>query len=755
MAALAPEDPAGQRHRYEQAITQLAQQLAQGESGPEDTLMTLFERLANRLVSDDPAGLQSLVALIQPLPLSRPGHRHLRHYFQALALGLDDQYEVALTLFDTLLAEPNLEAAIRGRTLNSRAVFCRYTGRFQEAIHGYHQSQLLWQQLGNRQREGLAWLNLGILAYQLQQLAQAESHLQQAAHCLADSPQWFASANNELGLVYREQGRWAEALAHFQAAADQRRAEQAQDMLGRALLNMAEMLLFQGQFRPAIASFSEALAAMTTRVYQVDCQLGLGLAYQALGDLTAGRQAIEAALQLALEIGRRDILAGVYYRLADLLRRQGEGEAAFTAFVAGAEVIEATREPLADEGLKIGLLGRWQQLYEGLVLHCLALHRPEQAFQWAERARARTFAEALALPPPTGNLPQLPAGTIILSYFCTGVLAGDSPMLRAIPAGTAQHDLLLTPPHTILFLLTPAGLSAHFCPLDPNSLTSASQRQNQERFLAPPILRQLYSALKIPTEGDRLVIIPHGPLHSLPFVALENSSGRAILEQAQLSYSPSLALWRGLNEPRGVRPVLAIGYNGSNLHQAEAEAQHIAQLSGGLALTGPQPKADWLQQEAGHWSHLHFACHGQFNPQEPMASWLELGAGERVPAGDILTTWQLQAELVVLSACQSGVSQILRGDEPLGLVRAFLRAGAKAVLVAQWPVADWPTFWLMSRFYELLNEMGPAGALQAAQQWLRNVPAGELPRSPAPDWPDASGRPFAHPRYWAAFTLIH
>lgn len=741
---MAEEDPAGHRQQYEQAIAQLAQ----GELEQADTLMRLFERLANRLVSDDPAGLAPLVALIQPLPLSRPEHRHLRHYFQALSLGLGDQYEAALTLFNNLLAEPDLEATVRARALNSRAVFCRYTGRLQEAMEGYQQSLLLWQQLGNRQREGIAWLNLGILAYQLQQLPQAEAHLQQAARCFADSPQWLASAHNELGLVYREQGRWAEALAHFQAAANQRRAEQAQDMLGRALLNMAEMLLFQGEFRPAATSFSQALAAMTTRVYQVDCQLGLGLAYQALGDLPAGRQALEAALTLALEIGRRDILAGVYYRLGQLLRHQGQAEAALAAFVAGAEVIEATRQPLADEGLKIGLLGRWQQLYEGLVLHCLALHRPEQAFQWAEQARARSFAEALASPTTIGKLPQLPAGTTILSYFCTGVLAGDSPMLRAIPAGTPQHDLLLTPAHTILFLLTPAGLTAHFCPLDPNSLFSVSQSQNQERFLKPAILGQLHSALKIPTASDQLIVIPHGPLHGLPFVALENSSGRAILDQAQLSYSPGLALWRGLNVGKGLRPVLAIGYNGPNLQQAEAEAQQIANLSGGLALTGSQPKRDWLAQEAGRWSYLHIACHGQFNPQEPMASWLEMGPGERVPAGEILANWQLQADLVVLSACQSGVSQILRGDEPMGLVRALLRAGAKAVLVAQWPVADWPTFLLMGRFYQLLAEKSPAGALQAAQQWLRNVPAGEL------GLVYDSGRPFAHPRHWAAFTLI-
>jgi CHAT domain-containing protein len=129
----------------------------------------------------------------------------------------------------------------------------------------------------------------------------------------------------------------------------------------------------------------------------------------------------------------------------------------------------------------------------------------------------------------------------------------------------------------------------------------------------------------------------------------------------------------------------------------------------------------------------------------------------------------LHAELVVLSACQTGVSIVLHGDEPMGLVRAFLYAGAHSVLVSQWPVEDLPTFLLMQHFYkDLQREADPADALQAAQVWLRELTAAQAQELllahaaddlTAAEWDQLTGlapasRPFSHPRHWAAFIVV-
>jgi CHAT domain-containing protein len=197
----------------------------------------------------------------------------------------------------------------------------------------------------------------------------------------------------------------------------------------------------------------------------------------------------------------------------------------------------------------------------------------------------------------------------------------------------------------------------------------------------------------------------------------------------------------------------------------------VAGLTGGEAWVGPQPKRERLRQAAGDRRWLHFACHGWFNHEAPLESYLETGAGERLTAREVLEDWRLQAELVTLSACQTGVSRILRGDEPMGLIRAFLYAGARAVLVTQWPVEDLPTFLLMQRFYSELQRAGsagPAAALHAAQVWLRELTTAEirgllagLPAGgssagepdPLADLP-VDAHPFAYPRHWAAFILV-
>jgi CHAT domain-containing protein len=151
-----------------------------------------------------------------------------------------------------------------------------------------------------------------------------------------------------------------------------------------------------------------------------------------------------------------------------------------------------------------------------------------------------------------------------------------------------------------------------------------------------------------------------------------------------------------------------------------------------------------------------------------MESYLETGLDERLSARQVLENWKLQAELVTLSACQTGVSRILRSDEPLGLVRAFLSAGARAVLASQWPVEDLPTLLLMQRFYAELERLGDAAAaLGAAQGWLRCLTAGEAAArwqdSLAPALPGtanpflslpAGERLYERPACWAGFILV-
>jgi CHAT domain-containing protein len=230
---------------------------------------------------------------------------------------------------------------------------------------------------------------------------------------------------------------------------------------------------------------------------------------------------------------------------------------------------------------------------------------------------------------------------------------------------------------------------------------------------------------------------------------------------------PSAAFQQQRPERRRRNPsggCLAVGYDGPAggrlLRHTVTEAQFIAGLTGGRAWVGAEPKSADLPELAQDCRWLHVACHGRFLHDAPLDSYLETGLDDRLTAREVAQSWRLQAELVTLSACQTGVSRLLRGDEPLGLVRAFLAAGAEKVLVSQWAVADLPALLLMERFYQqLMSGQEAAAALHAAQVWLQAVIKEEVEERLV-DLPGGEGevvegeRPFADPRHWAAFILV-
>jgi CHAT domain-containing protein len=123
--------------------------------------------------------------------------------------------------------------------------------------------------------------------------------------------------------------------------------------------------------------------------------------------------------------------------------------------------------------------------------------------------------------------------------------------------------------------------------------------------------------------------------------------------------------------------------------------------------------------------------------ERPLESALHLGPGERLTVVDVIRRLRLRCRLVTLSACESGLSRVRRGDELVGLARAFHYAGAAAVLCTLWRVDERSTRLLMEQFYRLVRSGAPfAAALQSAQLTLRRT------------------REFADPFYWAPFILL-
>jgi CHAT domain-containing protein/tetratricopeptide (TPR) repeat protein len=176
-------------------------------------------------------------------------------------------------------------------------------------------------------------------------------------------------------------------------------------------------------------------------------------------------------------------------------------------------------------------------------------------------------------------------------------------------------------------------------------------------------------------------------------------------------------------------------------------------------------------------THLHLACHGGFDPVEPLDSALYLSGGDRLTLRDLLDgNLDLSSQqLAVLSACQTGITEFIRvPDEVIGLPAGFLQAGIPGVVATLWPVNDRSTAVLVAEFYRLLlaEQQDPATALGQARGFLRDATARELAEWFERRYDDSGGtdraayeaaadfqslygpavRPYADPVYWAGFV---
>lgn len=765
-------EPAALRAAYQQLI---AAELAHAAQNPALTtrLFADLRTFAELLIRQAPHELADLVTQIPAELAPTKADRQLLEYYRGLAAGLRDQYAEACTLLSLLLAQPDLEPMIRGRALNSDATFARYSGNYDRALANYQASFALWEAQADPVRQAYVLLNEGSLRYHLQEYRAAERCLNSSLATLQAQnllyPQALVLIN--LGLLARDRGNWAQSLSHFEQAEAMLRAENATDFLGRIANNLGELALLQGHYAAARQHFEQALAQMSSRVYHIDAYLNYGLAWHVEGMFEQAESAYRQALDLVESVERQEIAALVWFRLGQVAAARNDHQQAEQYYLQAIDLIEAMRAPILAESLQISLMGRWQQVYEGAIAAYLAQAKLEQAFLMAEKARARALNDLLARNGQTnqafGTIPSLSdvqqglaQGSLMLDYITLGAVGPEASLLAALPAtAKALRSLLIQPAATWLFAITTDELQAFNCQLDPNILLATSPFQcDGRRFLRPAILQRLAQRLLLPAQAllhqaQQVLVVPHGALHHVPWNAL-------LLGQLELDLPtttiPSAASYLQLSQrqpSQASAPCVALSYAGGvepALVHTYAEAAAAVAALGGQHYPLPAPNID---QQLGDYQIVHIACHGVFVLDQPLDSWLQFGPNQIVSALDILTNWQLDADLVVLSACQSGVSEIVRGDEPFGLVRAFLAVGARAVLVTLWPVDDVASAVLMQLFYQALQaEYEPAEALQQAIQQLRSMPQTQVSLPLAPS--QQGEYPFADPHYWAGYQLI-
>lgn len=254
---------------------------------------------------------------------------------------------------------------------------------------------------------------------------------------------------------------------------------------------------------------------------------------------------------------------------------------------------------------------------------------------------------------------------------------------------------------------------------------------------ARSIMQRLYQALMEPfaerlAAYKRLVIVPYGALHYLPFQVLHDGSSY-LIEGREIVILPTASLITR-EPPRQQRRALALAYNwDGRLHYTAEEANRVVRRFGGQALCEDHAVETVLGTPPGQ--ILHISAHGQYRIDQPDFSYIQLADGPLYT--DDLFQHDLPYELVTLSACETARSRAAAGDELIGLGRGFLFAGAGALIASLWRVEETLTSQLMEELYQQLDcGASKAAALREAQLKLMHA------------------YPGLHPAFWGAFELI-
>jgi len=296
----------------------------------------------------------------------------------------------------------------------------------------------------------------------------------------------------------------------------------------------------------------------------------------------------------------------------------------------------------------------------------------------------------------------------------------------------------------------------------------------------------------IPSNCDRLILIPHRSLHLLPIHALPlpNQKDKCLLEQFPrgVNYAPSCqVLQLAQNQQRpDFTHLFAIQNPTEDLNYSDLEVEVLKQYfhtSHILAKSDAKKSAiDNQQFQTPHC--VHFSCHGYFNFEKPLLSELHLAdchiTIENSPAIDLtkcLTLVEIftldlsQCRLVTLSACETGLIDLTSlSDEYIGLPNGFLVVGSPSVVSSLWKVNDLSTALLMIKFYQNLKSSSTVPlALNQAQTWLRDTTkeqlqqwASQLPLDDEQELQldtffyklQSNSKPFESPYHWAAFCAI-
>jgi tetratricopeptide (TPR) repeat protein len=432
--------------------------------------------------------------------------------------------------------------------------------------------------------------------------------------------------------------------------------------------------------------------------------------------------------------------------LGEIHQATGNLIGARTEFSNAIAELEDVRANIAADELRLNYLKDKVPVYEMLMNTDLQIDDPlylEDAFETAERAKSRTLVDLLA-----GSVDALKTTRSSSLKEIQQALGPDTALIEYATIGDAVFAFCVSGDRFAVFrdLCSRAELRKRFGFLefhlsrmaaDP---AAAAARASLSLSNMQDHLKAIYEMLVRPIEPfvarfESLVFVPSDFLHYLPFHALCDGS-TYLADRFMISYAPTATIYKLFSERRepANSQALLIGVPDEAAPLIGQEIESVRSvLSGARTFVGPHATRECLKREMATAGIIHIASHAIFRPDNPMFSSLQLFDGP-MNFFDIYNL-KTSANLITLSGCGTGLSNVVAGDELLGLIRGFVYAGATSVVLSLWDVNDRTTADLMKYFYGCVAEGQSKGrSLQSAMLRLRQ------------DHP--------HPYYWAPFVLM-
>ena len=610
----------------------------------------------------------------------------------------------------------------------------------------------------------------------------------------------MARALNNIGDTYRLQGRNDEALEPLMKSLRLREQGKDRGAVTLSLNNLARLYEVQGKYAEML-EVSQRSAKLADEIYSREeiwtAQDHIGRALVGLGKPAEARNSFLASIA-GIEALRREVAGGEqqqqsflenrlspWFGMIDVLvSQQKYGEALTFAEQSKARVLLD-----ALQSGRVNPRGSWskeeQQAEERQRKQLVTLNSQLTNESRRDKSDVARVAELKSAVEKARLEYEDFETKLYVTHPELRLQRGDAPIVKAdelasfVPnASSALLEYVVDDDKTFLFVVTKGDLRVYPLQLKRDDLakqTEAFRKQLAGRDLGfRASAAKLYESLLKPAEAQlrgrtNLLIVPDNTLWDLPFQALVNSANRFLIEDAAISYAPSLTVLREMTKRRKVEAahaspptLLALGNPlvGSEtlkraltlrdgkldpLPEAEEEVKALGRLYGATrskVYIGAEAREDRVKGEASRAKILHFATHGILNNASPMYSHLALadgGAGE----DGLLEAWELMqldlhADLAVLSACETARGRFGAGEGMVGLSWAMFMAGVPSIVVSQWKVESAGTRDLMVNFHRGLisSKFRKSEALrQASLKIMKN--------------PQTS-----HPFYWGGFVIV-